>query len=203
MMLTTDHLLQMGCPAVWGTHLISAMNEYGITTRERAAPFLAQCAHESLDFRRVEESLYYSSPERILAVFKRLRHLGIEGAAKLAKNPQALANRAYAGINGNGDELSGDGWRFRGRGIIQLTGKANYASAGTAIGHDLITNPNDAATPRVGSRVAAWFWQTRGCNELADVGDFETITRRINGGLVGLIDRKAKLQKAKAILANA
>lgn len=203
MMLNVDHLQQMGVPPIWATHLISAMNEFGITTRDRAAMFLAQCAHESTGFKRFEEGLSYNSPERILLVFRRLRPLGIEGVAHLVRNPKALANRAYAGINGNGDEASGDGYRYRGRGIIQLTGRANYGTAGAAIGHDLITNPDDASTPHVGSRVAGWFWKSRGLNELADAGDFMAITRKINGGLVGIADRREKLAKIERIVASA
>lgn len=201
--VTIGHIIQIAtkCPPVWADALCQSMPLHNIDTPERAAMFLAQCAHESTGFTVFEERLVYSSPERILETFKRLRPLGIEGVADLVRNPKALANRAYAGINGNGDEYSGDGFKYRGRGCIQLTGRDNYQTAGLHVQRDLVKNPDDAAAPYVSALVAGWFWQSRGCNPLADAGDFEGVTKRINGGLNGLADRKHYLHRARRVLA--
>jgi putative chitinase len=101
---------------------------------------------------------------------------------------------------GNGPEETGDGWKYHGRGLIQLTGKENYANCGSGIGVDLLSNPNLLNTPEYAALSAGWFWGKRGLNLLADSGDIETMTKRINGGLIGLEDRKAKIAKALAVL---
>jgi predicted chitinase len=110
------------------------------------------------------------------------------------------SGQAYEGRKSLGNTLAGDGSRFKGRGPIQLTGRANYRTAGQALGVDLESNPRLAATPEVGFRVAGWFWRSHGLNELADIGDMRTITKRINGGLSGLADRLHHYQRARAAL---
>lgn len=161
--------------------LVAASMLYGIDTPARIAAFVAQAAHESVNFTRLEENLYYSNPERILQVFRRLRSRGLSGVVPLTRNPQALGNAAYAGINGNGSEASGDGWRYRGRGLFQLTGRANYQAAQEAIGRPYISQPDLVAQPSDAVLTAAWYWHSNGCNEMADAGAIDQITRAING----------------------
>jgi putative chitinase len=181
----------------WAEPLATAFDRFGIDTPGRRAAFVAQMAHESNDFTRLEESLYYRTPERIANVFKRLRPLGLGNLAKLCRDPKALANIAYANVNGNGDEDSGDGWRFRGRGPIQLTGRANYAAAGEALGLPLVDQPELVATPYIGALVAAWFWLDKDLNTLADSAQIDEITCRINGpAMLGAAERRAGYTEA-------
>ena len=180
--------------AKWLDPLNHAMAEFGITTPARARMFLAQLAHESAGFAITEESLFYRGAERLRAVWP--SRFGGKSDAELArylKNPHALASNVYASRMGNGDEASGDGWRYRGRGLIQLTGFNNYLAAAIALGIDFVVDPDAVADPDVAARVAAWFWTSTGCNALADAGDFLGTTKRINGGTVGHDDRLAKL----------
>ena len=121
-------------------------------------------------------------------------------AMKYAHNPEAIANKVYGGRMGNGPEETGDGWKYHGRGLIQLTGKENYDNCGKAIGVDLINQPGLLAQPDGAVMSAGWFWNKKGLNALADAGDYETMTKRINGGLIGLDDRKAKIAKALQVL---
>ena len=111
-------------------------------------------------------------------------------ALDFGRQPQRIANRVYASRLGNGDEASGDGWRFRGRGLIQITGRENYRTCGGALGLDLEASPELLEQPPAASRSAAWFWHSRDLNRLADDGNLEAITKRINGGLTGYADRK-------------
>jgi putative chitinase len=119
---------------------------------------------------------------------------------KYAHNQEAIANKVYGGRMGNGVEETGDGWKYHGRGLIQLTGKENYANCGSSIGVDLLSNPGLLNTPEYAALSAGWFWNKKGLNALADAGDFETMTKRINGGTLGLEDRKAKIAKALSVL---
>lgn len=195
------HILQIApkCPPAWADALTQAMPLHNINTPERVAHFLAQCAHESAGFTVFEERLMYSA-ERLMAVWPDRFH-SIAEAHPYARNPTALANHVYANRLGNGNEASGDGYRFRGRGCIQITGRTNYQAAGLAVERDLGRFPDDAAAPYVAALIAGWFWQTRGLNVLADANDVQQITRRINGGLNGLDDRQAYLGRARRVLA--
>jgi putative chitinase len=121
-------------------------------------------------------------------------------AQAYANNPEKIANKVYAGRMGNGDEESGDGWAYHGRGLIQLTGRDNYSACGTSLGFAYITNPELLVQPRHAALTAGWFWNKKGLNDLADIADYTTMTKRINGGTLGLDDRIAKIQKAKEIL---
>lgn len=161
--------------------LKAAMALFDISTRERQAAFLAQCMIESQSFTRLEENLYYTTPARIDAVFSAVK--SIEEATLYVRNPQRLANKVYANRNGNGDEASGDGWAFRGRGLFQLTGRANYkaASEGVGMGAVYLHKPGLVAEPSDACLTAAWYWQSRGCNQLIDAGNFDSTTRLING----------------------
>jgi putative chitinase len=121
-------------------------------------------------------------------------------AQAYANNPEKIANKVYAGRMGNGDEESGDGWAYHGRGLIQLTGRDNYSACGASLGFALLTNPELLLQPKSACLSAGWFWNKKGLNDLADIADYTTMTKRINGGTLGLDDRIAKIQKAKEIL---
>lgn len=181
-----------------------AMIRFGITSNVRMAAFLAQTGHESAQLTRLVENLNYSA-EGLAATWPK-RYRGADGkpnalALNLARHPQAIANTTYAGRNGNGDEASGDGWRFRGRALLQITGRANYRAAGQGIGQPLEDHPELLEQAEWAATSAAWWWANHGLNELADAGKFEQITRVINGGLNGQADRLALWEKAKAVLA--
>ncbi|TAN57611.1 MAG: glycoside hydrolase family 19 protein [Magnetospirillum sp.] len=179
------------------TPLAEACAEWGIDTPLRLAAFLAQIAHESGQFRSLAENLNYSA-EALLRVFP--RHFDAGRAAAYARQPERIAARVYANRMGNGDEASGDGWRYCGRGLIQVTGKTNYAACGAALGLDLIAQPELLEHPGPAARSAGWFWHRNALNRPADARDIETITRRTNGGLTGLEDRKAHYARACAAL---
>lgn len=169
--------------------LNAAMAEFGIDTPEREAAFLAQAAHESGQLGDLVENLNYSA-DRLVQVFPR-RFNPVEAAA-YSRQPERIANHIYALRMSNGDAASGDGWRFRGRGIFQLTGRGNYAACSKALYNDegvLIEQPELIETPEGACRSAGWFWQSRELNKWADADDFKTLTIRINGGLAGWTDR--------------
>jgi len=189
----------------WVTALNNAMSRFDITGGQRMAAFLAQVAHESGQLARLSENLNYSA-KRLMQVWPS-RFPTLEKARNYEKNPEKLANYVYAGRLGNGDEASGDGWRFRGRGLIQLTGRGNYRAAGQGIGLPLEEQSDLLGQPEAAALSAAWFWKSHGLNELADDRsndndneDFKTITKRINGGTVGLQERIAFWKRAKAVL---
>ena len=161
--------------------------------------FLAQIGHESGGLTTFEEGLNYSA-KRLSQVFRR-RFPTIEAAQPFANNPQKLANQIYAGRMGNGDPASGDGFRYRGRGFIQITGRDGYRNVGRRIDIDLEREPDLAGGVENYLVVAAGFWMWKGLNGICDTGDFTAATRRINGGTVGLEDRKAWLDKARRVLA--
>lgn len=185
------------CPPDWADALESAMPAWGITTRPRQTMFLAQCAHESAGFTRFVENLNYSA-QALMRTWPN-RFSSFEVAAQYERQPEKIANFVYANRLGNGNEASGDGWKYRGRGCLQLTGHNNYTAAGAAIKYPLGRYPQDLELAQFGAPAACWFWQSRNLNELADEGDFEGITRRINGGLVGLTDRLTWLHKFEAL----
>lgn len=169
--------------------LVFACQRFQIDTKKRLTAFLSQAMHESANFTHMEENLFYSTPERIRQVFP-TRVKTLEDAKTLARNPQALANRVYCDRLGNGDEASGDGWMYRGRGIFQLTGKANYRMAALAINVDYVKAPELVALPEHACLTAGHYWVDNGCNQLADFGDLRSITARINGhAMLGLQGR--------------
>lgn len=182
--ITTQSLKAMGvAPAQvqeFKEPLQAACALFQIDTPARVAAFLANCAHESGKFLHLHENLFYKSPERILSVFSsRVRSL--EEARKLVENPQALANTVYSNRLGNGDPASDDGWKFRGRGLFQLTGRSNYAAAGLGLAQPYKDMPELVGEPSDAALTAAWFWHHTGCNELADSRQFSQVTKRING----------------------
>jgi len=172
-----------------------AMRKYGVVGRLRAAAFLAQTAHESMRFHRLAENLNYRDPERLIAIWPS-RFGSYELAMQYVHNPERLANFVYADRNGNGSEASGDGYAFRGRGLIQITGRDLYTQYGHDIGEPVLTQPDLLATPAYAADSAGWYWSKIGANMLADEGQFDRITRRINPALAGLEDRRALYQQA-------
>ncbi|KQV52121.1 glycoside hydrolase family 19 protein [Massilia sp. Root335] len=189
----------------WVAALNDCMRAGAIAGAARQAAFLAQVMVESSELRRVDEALSYTA-ERLRQVWPP-RFPSDEVAERYARNPRALANYVYAGRMGNGDEASGDGWRFHGRGLIQLTGRDNYAAFARAMQVDAVANPDLLLEPAGAALSAAWFWQSKGLNELADQLDgaqadqrFEQITRRINGGTLGLDVRRAYWLRARNAL---
>lgn len=166
----------------------------------RVAHLIGQCAHESLRFTHDTENLFYSTPERIQAVWPS-RFRSVSSARPFAKNPEGLANKVYGGRSDLGNTEDGDGWRFRGRGYIQLTGRANYTKYGALIGIDLIADPQRAVEPEIAWQLATAYMATRKRKrktvfEWADLNNVEQVTRAINGGIHGLADRKARTFRA-------
>ncbi|NWA24070.1 glycoside hydrolase family 19 protein [Pseudomonas gingeri] len=178
--------------------LNTAMNAYQIITPQRIAAFLAQVGHESGQLRSVVENLNYGAQALVATWPSRFTSTL---AAQVARQPQQIANIAYASRMGNGDASSGDGWNYRGRGLIQITGRDNYQACGDALGVDLIGNPDLLAQPQYAALSAAWYWATNGLNGLADAGSFDAITQRINGGQNGAADRQALYATAQQVLA--
>ncbi len=186
--------------AAWHDNLLSAMTTYAVNTPLRQAAFLAQVAVESQELTRLSENLMYTHVERLLEVFPS-HFSGEADAAKYVGRPQAIANRVYAGRMGNGDELSGDGWRYRGRGLFQLTGKNEYRAYGLAQrAMDFLANPDRVAEPRWAADSAGWYWESNSLNVLADARDFKGITKHINGGYEAWAQRKAYYEKALGLL---
>lgn len=180
----------------WAGPLAAAALRFGINSPVREAGWVSQCAHESGGLVHVEENLFYTTPERIRAMWPR-RVPDLATAAQLIRNPQALANRVYANRNGNGDEGGGDGWRYRGRGLIQLTGRANYMAAESALGQPYKEQPDLVAQPLHAAMTAAWFFVAGGGLPLADTSNVEGMTRMVNGpALVGLADRRQRFEQA-------
>lgn len=189
-------LQELGIDTKWEIPLNQVFVKYDIGTPKRQAAFIGQCAVESANFTRLQENLKYSA-QRLTQVWPS-RFPSIEAATPYANNPEKLANFVYAGRMGNLQD--GDGWQFHGRGLIQLTGRENYENCGNGIGVDIIDNPDLLLTPQYATLSAGWFWGKRGLNDLADSGDIETMTRRINGGTTGLDERVAKITKALQVL---
>jgi putative chitinase len=183
--------------AIYASALAMAMEESQITRVTRAAAFLAQLAHESGDLRFWEEKLTYSAEKLVQLWPKRYTP---QLAAQHAGKPEMIANHVYASRFGNGDTASGDGWRYRGRGPIQITFKDNYRACGTAIGLDLVAKPELLAQPEAGFKSAVWYWMSRKLNEVADKPDFEATTKAINGGLNGQEHRLSYYHRALEVL---
>ena len=194
--MTNEQLQALGIDEKWLDPLNETFAKYEINTPIRQAAFIGQCAHESNNFKTLEENLNYR-PETLIKVWPS-RFPDLQTADKYAHNPQLLANKVYAGRLGNSQE--NDGWNFHGRGLIQLTGRENYANCGSGLGVDLIGHPDWLLDPQYAALSAGWFWNKKGLNALADAQDLDTMTKRINGGLIGLDDRKAKIAKALSVL---
>lgn len=177
--------------------LNESMQKYDINNPLRIAAFIGNTAVESNQFRATRENLNYDTAG-LLRVWP--KKFSTVKAAQYAHQPEKIANYVYANMGGNGPESSGDGWKYRGGGPIQLTLKDNYDKAGKGIGADLVNHPELIEGPLYGCDSAAWYFKTHGCNEAADSGDFRSVIKRINSALLGLAERQAFYERAKKSL---
>lgn len=184
----------------WYEALSQLLPEYDINTPKRIAAFIAQCAHESAGFKFLKENLNYRA-ESLVRVWPRY-FPNIDIARQYAHKQERIANRAYANRMGNGDEESGDGWRFCGRGLIQLTGRNNYEAFSESIETPVEEIPEYLATFEGAAQSACWFWETNHLNKWADTGDIVTLTKKINGGTIGLEDRIKHYNHALHVLSD-
>lgn len=193
----------------WLDPLNAAMAEFFINTPLRQAGFIAQLGHESTRFAVISENLNYRDAARLAMILRsdfdrnknrKIDPAELEFARGFVGKPQATANFVYASQGGNGPESSGDGWRYRGRGLIQITLKNNYRACGQALGLDLLNNPDLLLEPVNAARSAAWYWYQHGCNAPADAANVVEVTRKINPALVGLNDRAMLFEKARRAL---
>jgi putative chitinase len=194
--MTNEQLQALGIDAKWLEPLNTTFEKYDINTPKRQAAFIGQCQHESGNFKTLEENLHYSA-NALMRVWPS-RFPDQDTADKYANNPEKIANKVYAGRMGNTEE--GDGWKYHGRGLIQLTGKENYEHCGSSLGVDLVGNPDWLLDPKYAALSAGWFFNKKGLNQLADIGDVVAITKRINGGTLGLDDRASKTNRALQVL---
>jgi len=171
----------------WYEALSSVLPEYEINSPQRVAAFIAQCTHESGGFKRLKENLNYKA-ESLVRVFPKY-FPSLDLAKQYAHDQEKIANRVYGSRMGNGDESSGDGFRYCGRGLIQLTGRNNYTKFAESIGMAVEEVPALLETFDGAVESACWFWKTNNLNQFADSGDILTMTKRINGGTIGLEDR--------------
>jgi putative chitinase len=202
---TKEHLGEIisDNPDNWYDALCELLPKYGITTERRVAHFLSQCAHESGGFKRLEENLNYSS-KALRSVFGRYFGSAPKASAdEYARNPEMIANRVYNDTYRKykmGNTQEGDGWRFRGRGLKQLTGRDNYTRFGKSVGMSAEEAAEYVATPAGAIESACWFWDTNKLNDIADGDDVKRMTKKINGGSIGLDDRKKRYTNALKVL---
>ena len=199
-MVRADQLQKLKIGLEWVPALNDTFARFGIATPRQQAGFIGECSHECGNFKILEENLNYRAATLMKLWPKRFPTQEIANA--YAGNPKKIANMVYASRMGNRDESSGDGYRFRGRGCIQLTGHANYFHAGQALGTDLVMEPDLVATPQYAALTAGWFWSTHKCNEAAEAGDWAKLTKIINGGTIGLDDRIRHIQEALSVLTS-
>ena len=185
----------------WYDALVDILPKYHITTEARVAGFIAQCAHESGNFMTLEENLNYRE-ETLLKIFGRYFGPGKRDAKEYAKNPEKIANYVYMDefrSSKMGNTQPGDGWRFRGRGLKQLTGRENYTNFGKTVGMTAEQAADYVATEKGAIESACWFWNAKKLNEVADTGDVVKMTKIINGGDIGLADRQDRYKKAMEV----
>jgi putative chitinase len=217
MIPTLEHLVAAGVNREladrWLPHVQVALERFGITTKRQVAGWIAQCAHESAGFKTLTENLNYSAdtmavvwPTRFAVLGPDKKPVKVKGknqpnkfALALHRKPELIANTVYANRMANGNIESGDGWRYRGRGLKQLTGKDNYTRCGQGLGMDLLANPDLLLSPEGASMSAAWFWSVNKCGPIADSGDFVALTKKINGGTIGLEDRQRRYNAVMAV----
>ena len=186
-MVSSEKLQKLHIGAEWVDPLNETFARFNISTINQQAAFIGQCGHECGNFRVLKENLNYRAATLMKLWPKRFPTLEI--ANQYAGQPSKIANKVYASRMGNRDEASGDGYRFAGRGCIQLTGSTNYFNAGKALGVDFWADPDLVATPKYAALTAGWFWSTHKCNEVAQNQDWTKLTKIINGGTIGLQDR--------------
>lgn len=199
-MLNASQLKTLHIDPKWVDPLNETFERFGILTPHQQAAFIGQCGHECGNFRVLEENLNYRA-ETLMKLWPR-RFPTLEFAKQFERNPKKIANSVYANRMGNRDEASGDGYRFRGRGCIQLTGSANYYHAGKALGVDFIMEPDLVATPQYAALTAGFFWNTQKLNDIAESGNNLALTKKINGGTIGLNDRILHTNQALALLGD-
>lgn len=173
----------------------------GLSNENRVAAFFANLGHESRDLNVLEENLYYSTPERLMQVWPS-RFPTRASAVPYAKNPEGLANNVYADRMGNGNEASGEGWKYRGAGPIQLTGKYNYTKYGDIIDEDLVNNPDLARDLNIGLFTALAYFSINKIMQMADKEDWKAVTKAINGGYHGHDDREERIGNALAVMST-
>lgn len=200
-------------PDKWLDAVVQTCQEFEINTPERIAAFIAQTAHESGGYTVLTENLNYKAATLAACWPNRFAVLGADKkpikdngklvptavANSIAGKPELIANMVYSSRMGNGPAESGEGWKYRGRGLKQLTGKDNYTRCGQALGVDFVGNPDLLLEPLYAARSAGWFWKSNNLSKFADVEDLEGMTKKINGGLIGIADRKARYQKVKSV----
>ena len=197
-MITSEQLQKLGISVDWCDVLNVLMPKYDIDSPQRIAAFIAQCSHESGHFEKLVENLNYGAKGLVMTWPKRFTTP--ELANKYARQPEMIANFVYANRLGNGDESSGDGWKYRGRGLIQLTGKYNYQSFANSIEMNLEDVIGHLETKQGAAEAACFFWTNNKLNSYADVGDIKGMTKVINGGYIGLPEREENYKKALNIL---
>ena len=203
MQITQDQLAQILPGNAYIEHWTDALNkilpDYDITTPQRVAAFLAQTAHESGGYTALHENLNYQAAS-LCRVWP--THFTAAIADQYAHNPERIANRAYAGRMGNGDEASGDGWNFCGRGLLQVTGRVNYQAFADSVQMNIMDVPAFLQTFEGAVQSACWFWENNNLNSYADSGDFVTMTKKINGGTLGLDDRQHRYLQAMQVFTS-
>jgi len=202
-------------PDKWLNAVIETCAEFEINTEQRVASFLAQTSHESGGYTMLTENLNYKAATLAACWPNRFAVLGADKKPKkdekgkniptavansIAGKPELIANMVYSARMGNGPAESGEGWKYRGRGLKQLTGKDNYARCSRDLNIDIVHNPDLLLEPMYAARSAGWFWKSNNLASFADRGDLEGMTKKINGGLIGYTERKAKYDKVMAVL---
>lgn len=197
-MVSSEQLAKLHIGPQWVDALNATFERFNILTPVQQASFIGQCGHECNNFKVLEENLNYRA-ETLIKIWPK-RFPTLEFAKQYERQPRKIANSVYANRMGNRDEASGDGFRFRGRGAIQLTGHASYFHAGQACGQDFVMEPDLVATPQYAAMTAGWFWNTHNLNQYADARNFVLMTKKINGGTIGLNDRIKHIDMAIAVL---
>ena len=198
MTVTAEQLAKLQIGAQWVDALNETFERFGIDTPKKQAAFIGQCGHECGNFKVLEENLNYRA-ETLCKLWPK-RFPSLEFAKQYERQPKKIANSVYASRMGNRDEASGDGFRFRGRGCIQLTGHSSYYHAGKALGVDFVMEPDLVSSPKYAALTAGWFWSTHDCNALAQAADWVKLTKKINGGTIGLEDRIKHINHALEVL---
>jgi putative chitinase len=206
MTLTKDHIIHIlhgnADAAAWADAALEILPKYEITTANRIAGFFAQCGHESMNFTVLSENLNYRA-ETLEKLFSKYFSKAGRNAADYAKQPEKIANVIYANRMANGDTASGDGFKFRGRGVVQLTGRENYTSFGKSVGMTAEQVIDYVTTKKGALESACWYWASRNINAACDASDITKMTKLVNGGTIGLDDRKKHYEQALAVLGGA
>lgn len=206
MTLTKEHIIHIlhgnADAAAWADAALEILPKYEINTPNRIAGFFAQCGHESMNFTVLSENLNYRA-ETLEKLFSKYFSKAGRNAVDYAKQPEKIANVIYASRMGNGDTASGEGYAFRGRGVIQLTGKDNYSAFASSIKMSLPDVIDYVQTKKGALESACWYWNSRNINAACDANDITKMTKLVNGGTIGLEDRKHHYEQALAVLGGA